>query len=121
MPKIVLFHKTGPADVLRIENLPQRQPHENEVRLPVEAIGLNRADVMFRTGSYLEAPQFPARLGLEAAGVVDAVGAGVTGITVGDRVSTVPSFSMSSHGGYGESAIVPAHAVVRYPSNLSPL
>lgn len=121
MPKIVLFHETGPADVLRIKNLPQQQPQENEVRLRVEAIGLNRAEVMFRTGSYLEAPQFPARLGLEAAGVVDAIGAGVTGITVGDRVSTVPSFSMSSHGVYGESAIVPAHAVVRYPSNLSPL
>src|SRR5262249_52096674 len=96
------------------------EPHENEVRLRVEAIGLNRAEVMFRTGSYLESPQFPARLGLEAAGVVDDVGAGVAGITVGDRVSTVPSFSMSSHGGYGESAIVPVHALVRYPSNLFP-
>jgi NADPH:quinone reductase len=121
MPKIVRFNETGPADVLRIDCLPQRDPQEGEVRLRVEAIGLNRAEVMFRTGTYLEEPQFPARLGLEAAGVVDAIGPGVAEIKVGDRVSTVPSFSMSSHGVYGESAIVPAHAVVRYPSNLSPL
>lgn len=121
MPKIIRFHQTGPAEVLRIEELPQQEPKENEVRLRVEAIGLNRAEVMFRTGTYLETPAFPARLGLEAAGVVDAVGRGVMGIRAGDRVSTVPSFSMSSHGVYGEAAIVPAHAVVRYPHNLSPV
>ena len=121
MPKIVRFHQTGPAEVLRIEELPQQEPNENEVRLRIEAIGLNRAEVMFRTGTYLETPTFPARLGLEAAGVVDAIGPGVTGIRAGDRISTVPSFSMSSHGVYGEAAIVPAHAVVRYPPNLSPV
>ena len=121
MPKIVRFHQTGPAEVLRIEDLPQQQPKEGEVRLRVEAIGLNRAEIMFRTGTYLETPAFPARLGLEAAGVVDGVGQGVTGMKIGDRVSTVPSFSMSSHGVYGEAAIVPAHAVVRYPHNLTPV
>jgi NADPH:quinone reductase-like Zn-dependent oxidoreductase len=121
MPKIVRIHQTGPAEVLRIEDLPPQQPKEDEVRLRVEAIGLNRAEIMFRTGTYLETPAFPARLGLEAAGVVDAVGQNVTGIRIGDRVSTVPSFSMSSHGVYGEAAIVPAHAVVRYPHNLTPV
>jgi NADPH:quinone reductase-like Zn-dependent oxidoreductase len=55
--------------VLKIESLPTRQPAWNEVRLKVEAIGLNRAEVMFRTGTYLETPTFPARIGLEAAGV----------------------------------------------------
>ena len=98
MPKIVRFHQTGPADVLRIEDLPSQEPKENEVRLRIEAIGLNRAEIMFRNGAYLETPAFPARLGLEAAGIVDKVGAGVTRIRPGDRVSTVPSFSMSSHG-----------------------
>ena len=121
MPKIVRIHQTGPAEVLRIEDLPEQQPQEEEVRLRIGAIGLNRAEIMFRTGAYLETPAFPARLGLEAAGVVDAVGPGVTGIKIGDRVSTVPSFSMSSHGVYGEAAIVPAHAVVRYPHNLTPI
>lgn len=121
MPKIVRFHQTGAAEVLQIEDLPQQKPKENEVRLKIQAIGLNRAEVMFRTGVYLETPVFPSRLGLEAAGIVDAVGPGVTGIKTGDRVSTVPSFSMSTHGVYGEEAIVPAHALARYPSNLSPL
>jgi NADPH:quinone reductase-like Zn-dependent oxidoreductase len=120
MPKIIRFHQTGPAEVLRIEDLPAQEPKENEVRLRIEAIGLNRAEVMFRNGAYLEAPAFPARLGLEAAGVVDAVGKGVKGFRPGDRVSTVPSFSMSSHGVYGEEAIVPAHALARYPAKLSP-
>lgn len=84
-------------------------------------IGLNGAEIMFRTGTYLETPVFPARLGLEAAGVVDAVGPDVTDIKIGDRVGTVPSFSMSSNGVYGETAIVPAHAVARYPNRLSPV
>ena len=121
MPKIVRFYQTGPAEVLQIEDLPQQEPKENEIRLKIQAIGLNRAEIMFRTGAYLESPVFPARLGLEAAGIVDAVGAGVTGIKIGERVSTVPSFSMSSNGIYGEEAIVPAHAVARYPSELSPV
>ena len=121
MPKIVRFYQTGPAEVLQIEDLPQQEPKENEVRLKIQAIGLNRAEIMFRTGAYLERPVFPSRLGLEAAGIVDAVSAGVTGIKIGERVSTVPSFSMSSNGIYGEEAIVPAHAVARYPSKLSPV
>jgi NADPH:quinone reductase-like Zn-dependent oxidoreductase len=118
--KVVRFHKTGPADVLQIEELPPEQPKANEVRLRVEAVGLNRAEVMFRMGRYLEPPQLPARLGYEAAGVVDAVGPGVTAFKVGERVSTVPSFSMNSYGVYGETAIVPAQALARYPSNLTP-
>ena len=119
MPKIVRFHETGGADVLKIEDLPSTEPGEGEVRLKVEAIGLNRAEVMFRQGQYLETPELPSRLGYEAAGIVDAVGVGVSDIQIGDRVSTIPSFSMSQYGVYGESAIVPATAVARYPDTLS--
>jgi len=89
------------------------------VRLKVEAIGLNRAEVMFRQGQYLEAPEFPSRIGYEAAGIVDAVGPGVSGIHIGNRVSTIPSFSIGKYGVYGESAIVPAYSVASYPDNLS--
>ena len=85
----------------------------------VEAIGLNRAEVMYRQGQYLEAPRFPSRIGYEAAGTVDAVGPGVEGFQIGDRVSTIPSFSMQSYGVYGESAIVPAASVAPYPATLS--
>ncbi len=95
------------------------EPGEGEVRLAVEAIGLNRAEVMFRQGQYLENPELPSRLGYEAAGIVDAVGPGTSGIQIGDRVSTIPSFSMGTYGVYGESAVVPAYAVAHYPGSLS--
>lgn len=119
MPKIVRFYKTGGAEVLKVEELPLVEPGEGEVRLAVEAIGLNRADVMFRRGEYLENPELPSRLGYEAAGIVDAVGPGTSGIQIGDRVNTIPSFSMGTYGVYGESAIVPAYAVAHYPVGLS--
>jgi NADPH:quinone reductase-like Zn-dependent oxidoreductase len=119
MPKIVRFHETGAAEVLKLEDLPLTEPGEGEVRLKVEAIGLNRADVMFRQGQYLQHPEPPSRLGYEAAGVVDAVGPGTSGIQIGNRVSTIPAFSMGKYGVYGESAIVPDSAVARYPDNLS--
>ena len=121
MPKIVRFYETGGAEVLKVEELPLVEPGEGEVRLAVEAIGLNRAEVMFRQGQYLENPELPSRLGYEAAGIVDAVGPGVSGIQIGDRVSTIPSFSMGTYGVYGESAVVPAYAVAHYPGNLSPV
>ncbi len=119
MPKIVRFHELGGADVLQIEDLPLEEPGEGEVRLKVEAIGLNRAEVMFREGQYLEDPELPSRLGYEAAGIVDAVGAGVDDIQIGNRVSTIPAFSMGTYGVYGDSATVPAHAVASYPDDLS--
>ena len=119
MPRIVRFHETGEADVLKLEETPLVEPGAGEVRLKVEAIGLNRAEVLFRQGIYLEAPKLPSRIGYEAAGVVDAVGPGVEGIAVGDRVSTIPSFSMRQYGVYGESAVVPAFAAAPYPDTLS--
>jgi NADPH:quinone reductase-like Zn-dependent oxidoreductase len=119
MPRIVRFHETGNADVLKLEEAPLVEPGAGEVRLKVEAIGLNRAEVLFRQGIYLEAPKLPSRIGYEAAGVVDAVGPGVEGIAVGDRVSTIPSFSMRQYGVYGESAVVPAFAAAPYPDTLS--
>jgi NADPH:quinone reductase-like Zn-dependent oxidoreductase len=119
MPRIVVFHKTGGPEVLQIEEAQLKEPGPGEVRLKVEAFGLNRAEALFRQAIYLERPKLPSRLGYEAAGVVDAVGAEVGGIQVGDRVSTIPSFSMRRFGVYGESAIVPAGAVAVYPDDLS--
>lgn len=120
MARIVRFHETGPADVLKIEDVAVQEPEPDEVRLKVEAIGLNRAEIMFRMGQYLETPEFPSRIGYEACGVVDAVGSGVSGVKVGDRVSTIPSFSVGKYGVYGESATVPAYAVTPCPENLRP-
>lgn len=119
MPKIVRFHQIGGPEVLKLEDLPLAEPGKGEIRMKVEAIGLNRAEIMLRKGQYLETPQLPSRLGYEAAGVIDAVGQDVTGLRVGDRVSTIPSFPMSQYGVYGESAIVPAYAAAKYPDKLS--
>ena len=121
MVKIVRFYEFGDADVLQLDELPLSEPGKGEIRLKVEAIGLNRAEVMFRQGAYLEKPDsFPSIIGYEASGVIDAVGEGVTEVKIGDRVSTIPSFSMKQYGVYGESAIVPAFAVAKYPEKLSP-
>ncbi len=118
--KIVRFHKTGPAEVLQFDELPLPEPGPGEVRLGVKALGLNRAEVMFRNGQYLEEPVLPANNGYEAAGVIDAVGEGVDASWVGKTVSTVPgTFKLSKHGVYGEVAVVPLGGVAEYPSTLS--
>jgi NADPH:quinone reductase-like Zn-dependent oxidoreductase len=119
MPRIVRFHSTGSADVLKLEDAPPEEPGKGEVRLNVKAIGLNRAEVLYREGRYLEQTKLPSRLGYEASGLVDAVGEGVTDFEVGDYVSTIPSFSQSQYGVYGEQAIVPATSLARVPSKLS--
>ena len=121
MPKIVRFHEVGDANVLKLEELPKPQPKEGEVLLKVEAIGLNRAEVMFRSGQYLDQPNFPSLIGYEAAGIVEALGRGVTGLKPGDRVSSIPAFRMTEYGTYGEYVVLPAYALARYPDNLSPL
>ena len=118
--KIVRFHAVGGPEVLKIEQVPIPEPGKDEVRLKVNAIGLNRAEVMFRSGQYLEAPALPSRLGYEAAGVVDGVGPDVDKSWLGKKVSTVPGFLMTQYGVYGEVAIVPASALAVYPEKLSP-
>ena len=122
MPRIVFFHETGGPDVLRVEEAPAIPPGPGEVRIRVEAIGLNRAECMLREGIYHEQPVFPSRIGYEAAGVVEAVGAGVTTVKEGERIATVPSFALSQtrQGVYGESATVPAEIVRPYPAALTP-
>jgi len=121
MPKIVRFHEVGDASVLKLEELPKPQAGEGEVLLKVEAIGLNRAEVMFRSGRYIDTPSFPSLLGYEAAGVIESVGPGVTELKLGDRVSSIPAFSMAKYGTYGEYAVLPASALAPYPQNLSPV
>ena len=95
--KIVRFHSIGGPEVLRISEEPTPEPEKGEVRLRVKAIGLNRAEVMFRNGQYLEAPVLPSKLGYEAAGVVEAVGPDVDNSWLGKKASTVPSAPTWTH------------------------
>lgn len=117
--KVVRFHETGNAEVLKIEDVTIPNPIKDEVMIRVEAIGLNRAEIMFREGQYLETPILPSRLGYEVSGVVEEIGADVTSFKVGDKVSTIPAFSIGKYGVYGEIATVPEHAVAKYPENLT--
>jgi NADPH:quinone reductase-like Zn-dependent oxidoreductase len=118
--KIVRFHKIGGPEVLQFDELPLPEPAHGEVRLRVKAIGLNRAEIMFRNDRYLETPILPAKNGYEASGIVEAVGPGVDPSWIGKTASTVPGFfSLNAHGVYGEVAIVPAVGLAEYPATLS--
>src|SRR5262245_25829479 len=119
MARVVRFHEIGGPEVLRIEEVEMRPPGKGEVQISIRALGLNRAESMFRRGQYLEQPRLPARLGYEAAGTVAAVGPGVQGFKLGDAVSTIPSFSLNDYGVYGDLANVPVHAVAHHPTSLS--
>jgi NADPH:quinone reductase-like Zn-dependent oxidoreductase len=119
MPKQVLITKMGGPEVLEIKDMATREPGEGEVKLKVEAVGLNRAELMYIGGHYFEQPKLPSRIGYEAAGVVDSVGAGVDASWIGKRVATVPGFSMNTNGVLGEEAIVPSWTLGEFPEKLS--
>ncbi|MGN8273606.1 zinc-dependent alcohol dehydrogenase family protein [Pseudomonas sp. SMN5] len=119
MTRVIRFYEYGDPAVLRIEDLPAAQPGPDEVRIRVRAIGLNRAESMFRRGQYLEQAIFPSRLGYEAAGVIEVVGEAVRDFQVGDQVSLVPPSSIAQWGTYAEQAVVPAAMLVRHPDSLS--
>ena len=117
--KIVRFHTLGGPEVLQLDELPLPEPGPGEVRLRVKAIGLNRAEVVFRLGRYFMQPILPSKLGYEASGIVEAVGSGVDSGWLGKTVSTVPAFGADKYGVYGEVAIAPVHAIAEYPDHLS--
>jgi NADPH:quinone reductase-like Zn-dependent oxidoreductase len=116
--EVVRFHEFGGPEVLRFESLEIGEPGAGEVRVRIEAIGLNRAEAAFRSGRYIEKAQLPARLGYEAAGVIEALGEGVSGFSVGEPICVVPAFSMNKYGVYAERAIVPASALLKQPAGL---
>lgn len=121
MTQVVRIHKTGGPEVLELEDTEVGQPGPGEIRIRVEAIGLNRSEAMFRAGAYLVPPKLPTLIGYEAAGTVDALGEGVQGFKSGERVCVVPSYRLGEYGVYGEKAIVPARSVIAAPPQLSPV
>ena len=90
MARIVRFNETGGPEVLKIYDEPLQEPGDGEVRLKVEAMGLNRAEIMFRDGKYAAAPVFPSRIGIEGSGTIDAIGSGVSDFKIGDKVAAIP-------------------------------
>jgi NADPH:quinone reductase-like Zn-dependent oxidoreductase len=119
MSRSIKFAEAGGPEVLKFVEAPVRAPGSHEVRIRVKAIGINRAESMWRNDKYIEPVKFPAGLGYEASGIVDAVGKDVAGIATGDAVDVIPSFSMNEYFTYGEVIIAPDYAVIKHAKSLS--
>lgn len=120
MNRIVRLYGTGGPEVLKLEEAEPEAPREAEVRLRVQAIGLNNSEAQYRRGDYAMRPtELPSRIGRECAGVIEALGPRVEGYRIGEEVSTIPLFDLVRNGVYGEWAVVPAQALVRTPRNLT--
>jgi NADPH:quinone reductase-like Zn-dependent oxidoreductase len=119
MSRVVRFHEHGGPEQLRIEELDVGAPGSGEVRLRVEAIGLNRSEALFRSGGYVKASRFPSPIGYEGVGIVEALGSDARGFSPGDRVCVMPNFRLGEYGLYGEHAIVPARSLIAPPPGLS--
>lgn len=112
--KAVRFHEHGGPDTLRVDDLPQPTPGAGEVRLAVAGAAFNQADGGIRAGTLPIPVALPHIPGYDVAGTVDAIGDGVTGLTVGDRV--VGFLPMGADGAAAEYAIAPAEALTGAPS-----
>lgn len=118
MAKIVRLHAIGGPEVLHVDDVEVPAPNAHEVRIAVEAIGLNRVESMFRSGGF-GAPSLPSKIGYEAAGIIDAVGNAVSDFAIGDRVAVLPGLSMEQYGTYGELILYPADMLVPVPATQS--
>jgi len=111
--KAIRVHQTGGPEAMRLEEVEAPTPKSGEVRVRIEAAGVNFIDVYFRTGLY-PSRETPFTLGQEAAGVVEALGPGTDGFKVGDRVAFT-----GVRGAYAETIAVPADRLVPIPPELS--
>lgn len=120
LSQVVRFDELGGPSVLKLWQRVVPTPAHDEVLIKVVAIGLNRADKMFRTGQYLETARLPSMLGFEAVGTVAACGASVRGFDIGDMVGVMPGFELGKYGTYAEHALIPSSHVLAQPAGLSP-
>jgi NADPH2:quinone reductase len=114
--RALVVREFGGPEQLRLEERPDPSPGPDEVVLEIAAAGVNRADVLARAGQYHRAGRPPLVLGLEGAGTVVAIGAGVTGLAVGQRV--VARGATNAPGFYADRAVVPADQVVPVPDGV---
>lgn len=111
MARIARFYEIGGPEQLKIVDEEPAQPGEGEVLVNVKAAGLNRAEFLYLHGQYLVAPKLPSRIGVEGAGIIEAVGDNVGDWKVGDEVSITPNLSPDQYGVIGEYATVPIAAL----------
>jgi NADPH2:quinone reductase len=121
MPRAWRIHDYSGYHGLNLEEEPWEEPGAGEIRLRVEAFALNWGDMDLMKDNYsFSFPEFPARVGIEAAGVIDAIGSGVAGFEIGERVSTLPYF-YDNRGASTESLVIDSRYVAKAPPNLSPI
>jgi NADPH2:quinone reductase len=113
MAKAIRIYQTGSPEVLLWEDYDPGQPGPGEALIRHEAVGVNFIDIYHRTGLY-PLPSLPATPGMEGAGIVEAVGEGVTGVKVGDRVA----YAGLPPGAYAEVRVIPAHRLVKLPEEI---
>jgi len=112
MTKAIRFHATGTPEVLRLEDVETGEPGPGEVRIRNAAIAVNYRDILVRRGTHRVA--LPSGLGLESAGTIEAIGAQVSGLAIGERVACVAG----PDGAYAQARLVPAARVVRLPETI---
>jgi NADPH2:quinone reductase len=113
MPKAIRIHQTGGPEVMLYENVALGKPRPGQALVRQMACGLNFVDVYFRTGLYPQS--LPAGLGMEGAGIVEALGEGVTHLQVGDRVA----YAAKPPGAYAEQRLMSADVLVKLPASIS--
>ncbi|HXF17626.1 MAG TPA: quinone oxidoreductase [Burkholderiales bacterium] len=113
MAKAIRFHKTGGPEVLQLDDVEVGDPADGQARVRNTAIGLNFIDTYHRSGLY--PMPLPSGIGLEAAGVVEDVGKGVTSVKAGDRVG----YAGGPPGAYSQSRLIPADRLVKVPEGIS--
>jgi len=118
MSRVVRVHRAGGPECMQIEELEVGAPAAGEARIRVRAIGLNRSEALFRAGLYPQQPKYPTLIGYEAVGEIEALGPGVTGFTIGERVCVLPTYRLGEYGVYAERAIVPARSLLAAPPGL---
>jgi len=112
----VIFHEPGDEEVLRVAEVSPPTLRDGEVRVAVAAAGVNRADLLQRRGLYPPPPGASDIIGLECAGTLTEIGAGIDDLAVGDRV-----MALLAGGGYATETVVPSVSVMRTPQNLTDL
>ncbi len=115
----ILAREFGGPDVLKLEVVPDPTAGPGQVRVKVHAVGVNPYDTYMRTGAYAIKPDLPYTPGADAAGVVDQVGGGVNGITIGDRVYVSGTAIGKAHGAYAQYAVCEPHQVHHLPKQIS--
>lgn len=117
--KAICINEFGDASVLQLENMSDPIPAANEVVIDMMAAGVNPADTYMRTGTYAIKPELPYTPGGDAAGIISAVGADVTAVSIGDRVATGTAFSSVRLGCYAEKILRNENDVIKIPDQLS--